>query len=90
MPLPSVSVLARRLLLLQHELDALANGSKGLLEQSHLVFPRHVATRQLEVFLITTPSALNTEETTKAGTDKLLLDRPKLLLRRCLIHGRAT
>ena len=48
---PSFAVLACVSLLLQYRLYALADGSQRLLENGNLVFSRHVAPRELEVFL---------------------------------------
>ena len=48
---PTITIFACGFLLVEHELDTLANSSQGFLEHGHLLVPRHIITRSLEVFL---------------------------------------
>lgn len=48
---PSVTIFACGSLLLQHRLYTLANSSQRLLQNGNLVFSRHVAAGEFEVFL---------------------------------------
>ena len=50
---PTITIFACGFLLVEHELDTLANSSQRLLQNGNLVFPWHVAPRKLQVFLRT-------------------------------------
>lgn len=51
MSTPSIAVFTGGLLLRKDELYSLADSSERLFEDGHLLVPRHVAARELQVFL---------------------------------------